>query len=61
MVRKAILILMVLIYSTSTVADQVKIDTKDYLAFIVGNDLPLTSANKHPAPYRNKYPLRRQE
>jgi len=39
MTRKAVLILILifLIYSTSTVADQVKIETKDYLAFIVGN------------------------
>lgn len=37
MTRKAILILIFLIYSTSIVADQVKIETKDYLAFIVGN------------------------
>ena len=37
MTRKAVLILIFLIYSTSTVADQVKIETKDYLAFIVGN------------------------
>lgn len=37
MTRKAILILIFLIYSTSTVANQVKIETRDYLAFIVGN------------------------
>jgi hypothetical protein len=37
MIKNAILILVVLVYSTSVVADQVKIDTKDYLALIVGN------------------------
>jgi hypothetical protein len=37
MARRAILILIGLIYSASIVADQVKIDTKDYLALIVGN------------------------
>lgn len=37
MTRKAFLILVFIIYSASIVADQVKIDTKDYLAFIVGN------------------------